>query len=86
MRGVLYFLTHVRVSVLPFVEGCVLGVALQRAFLNDESHLLEERGGGGGGLPLEQDVYRLVHGGAKLTPLAVTAFAALGVLTVSQSV
>ena len=72
--------------MLPFVEGCVLGVALQRAFLNDESHLLEERGGWSRRLPLEQDVYRLVHSGAKLTPLAVTAFAALGVLTVSQSV
>ena len=76
----------IRDQRVPFVEGCVLGVALQRAFLNDESHLLEERGGGGRRLPLEQDVYRLVHGGAKLTPLAVTAFAALGVLTVSQSV
>ena len=72
--------------MLPFVEGCVLGVALQRAFLNDESHLLEERGGGGRRLPLEQDVYRLVHGGAKLTPLAVTAFATFGVLAVSQTV
>ena len=72
--------------MLPFVEGCVLGVALQRTFFNDESHLLEERGGGGRRLPLKQDVYRLVDRGAKLTPLAVTAFAALGVLTVSQSV
>ena len=72
--------------MLPFVEGCVLGVALQRAFLNDEPHLLEERGRWSRRLPLQENVDRLIDSGAELAPLAVTAFATFGVLAVSQTV
>ena len=74
------------VQVVPFVEGRVLGVALQGSLLDDEPHLLEEGGRGGRRLPLQQDVDRPRHGRAKLAVLAHRVVAALRVFAVDQAI
>ena len=71
---------------LPFIEGRILGVSLERSLLDDEAHLLEEGGGGRGRLPLQQDVDRPVHGGAQRVGGARRLRAALRVLAVGEAV
>ena len=72
---------------LPLVEDLGLGEVLQRVVLNQELHLLKERGGGGGRLVAEQQV----DGGGRsgheqLGPVAGDVVTALWVLAVLQAV
>ena len=74
------------VSKLPFIESGTLDVALKSLVLDDELHLLEEGGRHCRRLLPQEDVDGLRHRVAELALLADRAFAALGVLAVSQAV
>lgn len=72
---------------LPLVEGLGLREVLQRVVLDQELHLLEERGCGGGRLFSEQQVDgRRGAGHAQLRPVAGDVVTALRVLAVLQAV
>lgn len=70
----------------PLVERCGLGVGLQRSFLDDEAHPLEEGGGDGRWLLPQQDVDGVVGAVAKIGLLAGCAGAAFRVLTVREAI
>ena len=71
---------------LPLIEGRVFGVALERSFLDDKPHLLEERGRGGRRLSLKQDVDGPRNSRAQLTVFTARSVAAFRVYTVGYTV